>query len=111
MIIEFKAHKPATIKRQGGFLPVSPVESWSDTPAVDYNDCWYFGATIETSRLLPDVEQRFLSALSSIGIFPHFKAYSEDNHVVTINEWIYGVQQDALYEIAEDFGLTIQKDC
>lgn len=110
MIIEFAAHKPATAKRQGGFLPASPVDSWSDTPAVDYGDYWYFGATIETSRLLPDVEQRFLAALSNIGVFPRFKAYSEDNHVVTISEWLTGVQQDALYELAEDFGLTVETD-
>ena len=109
MIIEFTAHKPAPVKRQGGFLPVSPVDSWDNTPAIDYGDYWYFGAEIETSRLLPDVEQRFLSALSNLGVFPRFKAYSEDNHVVTINEWVCGVQQDAIYQLAEDFELQVQK--
>lgn len=108
MIIEFTAHKPMTIKRQGGFLPVSPVDSWGDSPAADRCDYWYFGAKIETSRLLPDVEQRFLSALSQVGVFPRLKIFNEDNHVVTVNEWIYGAQQDAIYQLLEDFGLEVQ---
>lgn len=90
-----------------GFFPVSPVESWTDEPRA--ND-WYIGATIETSRLLDDVEQRFLDALRRIRIFYQFKRYNEDCHIVTIRDWVTGVQQDALYELTEDFGLTVNPE-
>lgn len=84
------------------------VEVKSLPTSNSFNDnYWFFGAEIETSRLLPDVEQRFISALSKIGVFPHLKKYSEDNHVVTINEWVCGAQQDAIYSLVEDFGVTV----
>ena len=105
MRVEVKARAGAN-----NFLAVSPaIESWG-APAADDGDLWYIGARIETSRLLPDVEERFLTALRKI-LFYTFKKYDEEKHVVFIRDWVYGLQQDALYELAEDFGLTVQKDC
>ena len=94
MIIEVKPRI-----QEKGFFTVSPVDSWEDT-SVD-NDGWLICCEIDTSSLIPETEQIFLAQLRQI-VFYRIK-----NHVVTVNDFVTGIQQDAFYELVEHFGLDI----
>lgn len=79
-------------------------ENWDFADALTETEPfseWLICCKVDTSGLTVDAEQRFLVALSKI-VFFQFK-----NHVITINDFVNSIQQDAFYELLEEFDLKI----
>ena len=81
-----------------------PKENWDWADAlteVKADNGWLICCEIDTSGLLPEAEKLFLEQLRQI-VF-----YRVKNHVVTINDFVTGIKQDAFYELVDYFGLKI----